>query len=371
MRQRRGDQEQPSHIMQALCIDEQQQTSPLKSDTSGYLRPDQSARLTDMLNGVTPLKDNFSEDFVPKCPSAVPSPLHNMPAPVTPMQPAVNGRGSLGPWGPPHTPKNIDDHFFMTNEHLDVMGKTTWDLLENLNQRQQVALNTKQEQCVALVERHVEDIKSQVNTVNEKLDRAADSHNNIHNDLDKVLNLIKTEIAGAFTAQDQKASQMEAHIKDLQNTVQGLQQLMEQKPKDTRTNQQFTAETFPSLNTGQAAFPPTALRSQPSLADYYGNAAESGRDGQPPMPHMYDNRTMTSPSENHTEARGAYNNGYGQQWGLRPVYPARNSRDTYSNPYSYPGNGSFNNGYAGGNPSNDFSPSHSGQHYTFNPGAAK
>jgi len=280
----------------------------------------------------------------------------------------------------------------MLNEHLDVVGKTTWDLLQGVAQQHSTALNTsltafnasfnaalkaaldtRQDQLVALLEKHVEVVKAQASTMDEKVDRAVENHNKIYSDLDHILNDTKNNIATAFVMQDKKADQMEAQIKELQKTVQELQKLLEQKTQDSSAYEQFIVRSMSTFNTGQANFPPPAHRPQPSLAGYYGNAAESGRDGQPPSSHAYDNRSVSSPSGNHNDIRGPYSSGYGQQWTSRPGYPNRNSRDGYpgTQHYGYTGSGSFENEYANGNFPPGFSPSSAGLHYGFDQGTTR
>lgn len=379
----RDDTRLASRVMQELHIDNHHEPSIHKSGTSGHLQPDQSSsRLTDMLEGVSPRRTEFNDNFQPNCPSAVPSPLHKMPVALSQSQSQSKLLipGSFGPLGPPNTPKSIDDHFYMTNEHLDVVGKTTWDLLEMFKQQQLTALNTKYEQLVGLVEKHIEEVKLQVNTVHDEARQASMQDNNIiHTKLDNLAEFLKRDVVNALVDQNKKATDMEAQMTELQKMVQALQKSFEQKLAESAGVGQQHTGTGPLLtsNSTQSQLPLPAHRSQPSLAGYYGNTADLGRDGQPPMPQMHDNRSVVPPQDGLNDPRAGYNNGYGQQWGARTGYLGRNSKESdrlpYSgtNPYHFANGGQFNNGYAGGYSGYNFSPSPPDQHYAFNQGPAK
>lgn len=346
-----------SRVMQELRMGEKQEQAPRQNGTNGHLQPDQSSsRLTDMLNGVSPRRNDSESRFQPNCPSAVPSPLHKVPAAVTPMvamPPRINSSGLLGP---PRTPKSIEDHFYMTNEHLDVVGKSNWDQIETLKKELHETFNSRHGQLVATVEKHVQEIKMQVDSVNEKADRTTEQDHNIHTKLEKLFDFVKDDVMGALAAQDKKAASMEQIVKDLQNIVHNMQKLLEQKHLEAKTSQQHVAAVPVSTpNPISSPFPPPGHRSQPSLAGYYGNMTESGREGQPPMPHLLE-RNSGLVQDGSSDPRVGYVSNYGQQWAQRSAYQGRGSKEErpYSgtNPYQFANNiangGQFGNGYNGG-----------------------
>lgn len=320
----RGGIEDATRAMKELCFDEQ--STPRWNNSTNLLQPDQSSsKLTDMLNGVSPYRD-LSGNFESKCPSAVPSPLHKMVDPQATPQSMLSGLNSaLLPMWPLRTPKTMDDHFYMTNEHLDVVGKTTWDLLEISKRHQMTALNTKHDQLIEVLTKHVDGIKSQIDSVSGKTDEISRHNHNNSLSLDELLKFVKGDVIDVLTAQNKKAMDMEAHIKELQKTVQGLQKTIEQKLSEPKTR--------PSLSTAGPAH-----RGQPSLGGYYGNGGESGRDDHSPLAHTQDSRNMTAVHETHNDPCLVYGSNYGQQWGPRAGYHARSN------------GGQFGNGYMGGYP---------------------
>lgn len=368
-----------ARVMQELRVGEHRELATQKHEPTGHLQPDKSSsRLTEMLGSVSPHMNKLNGDFQPNCPSAVPSPLHKIPGSFVQPQPFPGSPASFNPWGQPHIPKSIEDHFFMTNEHLDVVGKTTWDLLEISKQQHSTALHSRHEQLLALFEKHVEAIKSQIDTVNEKADRTADKHNNIHNDIDKILSVIKQDVVGALTTQDKKVAEMEINMKELQKTVQALQQSLEQGLSEPKSADQQLSATgaFPTPNSALSNITLPANRSQPSLAGYYGNTTGLDRENQAPVSSPHDKRGIAPAPDSHSEHRGGYGGGYGQQWSIRPGYSGRNGKEdrpAYSgtNPYHFANGGQFSNGYVGGYPPYGFSTSPPDQHYTYNQGSTK
>ncbi|KAL6704214.1 hypothetical protein ACN47E_008471 [Coniothyrium glycines] len=361
-----------SHVQQDSCATEQREHSPIKYDRPGGPQHDQpSSRLTDMLRGVNLRGGAYEVDFEPKCPSAVPSPLHKMQMHHTPLPPDLRHCVPFSPPVMPPTPKHIDDHFFMTNEHLDVVGKTTWDLLEGLNRQQLDTMTLKHDRLMATIETKAEDIRSQVNTVNEKADRAAERQNNIQNDLEKILSLVKTEVSSAFAMQEKRTSQMEAQIKELRATVMDLLKLLEQKCKDSRVNVQPASESLPGHTSAPPGLGPLPLhRSQPSLTGYYGNTPDFGRENAPPMPQ----EGLLTPTDAPGDARAGYSSDYGSQHWARPAYSNRNSRNPYSagtNPYHFANGGGYSVGYSGGHYGSNFGPNSPDQYNGFNHNASK
>ncbi|CAO2651519.1 Nn.00g040890.m01.CDS01 [Neocucurbitaria sp. VM-36] len=370
-----------TRAMQELHISDPYEPTSQKSGTSDLLLPDQSSsRLTDMLEGLSPRRAEFSGKFQPNCPSAVPSPLNKTPGSLVQSQSRsiLVDAGSFGPRGPPHMPKSIDDHFFMTNEHLDVVGKTTWDLLEMFKQQQLAVLDTKHEELMGVVGKHGGEVKLQIDTANSKFDQASIQTANIQRNLDKLAMFINQDVMNALAEQNKKTTNMETELKELQKSVQALQTLLEQRfsePKSASLQHSATG-VFPASNSAQSPYPLPAHRSQSSLSGYYGNTADLSRDGQPPMAQMHDNRSVVPAQDGHNDPRAPYNNNYGQQWSARTGHSGRGNkedRSTYSgtNPYLYANVGQFNNGYSGGYASYNFSPSPPEQHYAFNQGPAK
>jgi hypothetical protein len=362
-----------ARVMQELRIGEQHEQSPHQSRTNGHLQPDQSSsRLTDMLHGVSPRKDEFDREFQPNCPSAVPSPLHKMPGAATPRLPApAIIREASAPFALPLTPKTIEDHFYMTNEHLDVVGKSNWDQIEALKKEQLETFTHRHAQLVSTVEKHVQDVKMKVDSVNEKADRTSEQSHNIVTKLEALFDFIKNDVMGVLGAQDKKSAAMEQTVKDLQKTVQSMQKTLDQRQSEFKTGQQHaTVASTPPPNPTTSPFPLPAHRSQPSLAGFYSSMTESGREGQPPVPVMQDHRNSTHLQDAHNDARAAYGNSYGQQFGQRAGYHHRSGKEDrpYSgtNPYHFAnGGGQFSNAYGGGYSAYSFSPSPSEQHYGF------
>ncbi|KAF1942282.1 hypothetical protein EJ02DRAFT_502973 [Clathrospora elynae] len=379
----RADVGLTTRVMEELRIGDKYGSIPSgqKHGTAGHLPLDQSSsRLTDMLNTVSPGRSVSHGDFQPNCPSAVPSPLHKASGSLTPGQTVVPPHGSFSPWPQP-SPKCIDDHFFMTNEHLDVVGKTTWDLLDMFHNQQTDTSKAKHEQLVGLVEKHVEEIKGQITTVNEKADRTADIAANQHKmcaSLDSLKDFVKENVIKSLSEQNKKTSGIEVQMQELKQMVHTMQKLLEQKLPESKIVQQHVPTAGMSTpNTAHSPLPPPNHRPQPPLAGYYGTSTEVGRDGPPPMPHLHDNRSMSSPQDGPVDSRGGYNTPYGQQWAARPGYPGRDNKEdrtplpATANPYHFANSGQYGNGYAGGYSSFNFTPSPPGLHYGFNPGQAK
>lgn len=363
--QQHDDTEAASRIMQELRISERHQPPPAKNGAPCHLQPDiSSSKLTDMLNGASPRTD-FNGEFRIHCPSAVPSPLNKLHGPQLPMQPILRGSNGVppaGPWVSPRTPKTIDDHFYMTNEHLDVVGKTTYDALDMYSKQQISTTNTKHEQLVVLLEKHVEELKSQISSVNEKADHTSNQTHNVGLKLDQLEKFLKDEVVGAMTEQTKKKTEMETSLKETQKAIIHLQQTVE-KLSESKFGQQY-AVTNNLPTPGASTLLPHAApahHSQPSLTNYYANVNETGRDDQPPMPPLQD-RNMTNNYESHSDPRGNYgNNWQSQAWNGRSTYQGRSKEDrpSYSgtNPYHFGNGGQYNNGYMNGYSSYNFSPS--------------
>jgi hypothetical protein len=346
----RDDNGLAARVMQELQIDKQQEQSSHQDTGSGTLQPDQSSsRLTDMLHGVSPRRADYEGKFQPNCPSAVPSPLHRLPVPFTPMQAMPPKLGSSGSFAPSSAQKTLDDHFYMTNEHLDVVGKSNWDQIAELRRDLHKSASQKHAQLVATMEKHVQEIKLQVDSVNEKTDRTTEQGHNIITRLEKLFDFVKDDIMGALTAQNEKLTSTEQSVKELQITVQKMQKTSEQKI----SQQDTIATTGPTSNSTTSPFPLLEHRSQSSHAGYYGNIAESRREG---MPSIGDHRSNGATPE----AQGGHGSNYAHQWGPRNGHQGRGNKEDRSyptvNPYVFgsnspaSGGGQYNNGYSGGYP---------------------
>jgi len=338
-----------ARVMQELRINDQQATAPRDNGTNGHLQPDQSSsRLTDMLHGVSPHRNDSMGDFRANCPSAVPSPLHKVPGarvPVQPMDPQVHTPGMLRL---PFTPKSIDDHFYMTNEHLDVMGKSSWDHVETVRKELLGSATHRQAKLITTIESHFKEIKMQIDSVNEKADRSTEQSHNMHTKLGELFDFIKGDVMGAFAAQNKQMTELEKDVKDLHKVVHTIQQMLEQKQSETTTSQQHVSAT------------PTPLpvhRSQPSLAGFYGNVTESGRETQSSAQHMPEHRNSSGHAQDTiNDPRAAYSGNYGQQWAPRAGYQGRGSKEdrpySATNPYNFANGaangGQYSNGYNGG-----------------------
>jgi hypothetical protein len=330
-----------TRVIQDVHVDKQQEQVPRQDAGTGTLQPDQSSsRLTEMLHGVSPGRAGFEGRFLPNCPSAVPSPLHKQLAPSTPLQampPRIDSSGTLGP----RTGKSIEDHFFMTNEHLDVVGKSNWDQIAALRKDLHDSVNQKHAQIVGTVQKHLEDIKSQVDSINEKTDRAAEQGHNVLIKLDQLFDFVKEDIMGVLITQNEKLASTEQNVKELQMTVQKLQ-----------TQQDTTAAPVPTSNSTTSPFPFPDHRSQPSHAGYYGNVGEPWREG---MPSGGDHRNNGATQD----GQAGHGGNYAQQWGPRNGHQNRGKKEERiyptNNPYGVNnsgggGSGQFNNGYGGGYP---------------------
>lgn len=367
--------------MQELRIGEHNNSSLPASGTKTHLLPEQSSsRLSEMLVDMSPQRHGFEANFQPNCPSAVPSPLHHVPGPCTPMQsmppiqPIPVPGSAIGPWVPTPTRKTMDYHFLMVAEHLDVVGKTTWDAIDAVRKDMAPLISDKNKQLSAKVESHINDVKMQIDFVNEKTDRNTEQSHNIHTKLEELCNFVQDEVMGSLSSQGKRMEAIEQSMQDLQKAIQNIHKTLEQKLSDPDGGQQHPAAApFPIASSASSPFPPPNHRSQPSLAGFYGNMAEAGREGQSPMANMHDPRT-NGPAHDVNDARGGFGNGFGQQWGTRPGYGrgSKEDRQYLSNsPYQFANPGPYGNNYTGGYSGFDMQPSTPSQHYGGHQGPSK
>ena len=362
-----------ARVTQELRSSEQQQPPPAKNGVQGHLQPEIfSSKVTDMLNGATPRTDS-SGDFRALCPSAVPSPLHKLHGPHLPMQPML--RGGIGappavPFASPRTHKTIEDHFFMTNEHLDVVGKTTYDALDMFTKHQISAATAKHEQLVAIVEKHVDGLKSQISSVDEKADDTSNRTHNVGLKLDQLEKLLEDEVVGGMKEQTKKTAEMEASLREVQKAMTHMQQTLERLsgPKSASHHPATHALPTPSASTLLPHTVPSH-HSQPAFTGYFGNVNETGRDEHSLMPALQD-RNISNNYETHGDPRGNYgNNWQSQAWNGRSAYQGRGKGECSSyvgtNPYHFGNGGQYNNGYMNGYSSYNFSPTSPEQPYTY------
>lgn len=346
-----------TRVMQELRINERCDPTPHNNSHGGHSHPDQSSsRLTDMLDNVSPIGSESHGDFRPHCLSAVPSPLHKAPVLVPIARPLVPPNVNFVPFPPPLSPKSIDDHFFMTNEHLDVVGKTTWDLLEMFSKQHKNTSKERHEELVALFNKHYDDFKSQLNKLEEnviriheymsRFDSITTNHDNVYATLDLLKNNINEGIPDTLTDQGKKMASMESEIKELKQMLQVMQKSSEEKAGQL------------CIVSGQSSTP---NKSYPQgFAENHGPVSDTG--------NVIDNRGMMSPPDVANDGRVGYQGG---QWAARAGYLGRNSKEdrpSYpTNPYHFASGGHFNAGYSGSSYSPfGYSPSSSDQQYPFN-----
>ncbi|EDU42468.1 conserved hypothetical protein [Pyrenophora tritici-repentis Pt-1C-BFP] len=346
----RSDTEITSRVMQELRIGERHMSAPQMSPQTGHIQPDQSSsRLTDMLNTVSPGHSDSRSEFQPYYASAVPSPLHNAVQMVTARSNTSHGSHGSFPVPPQRIiPKTIEDHFFMTNEHLDVVGKTTWDLLEGIHKQQKGKAKTKQEQLLVHIDKRTAQIKAHMDAqvsksnedaagtisdcakrIEELSDRVVDMADNQHKayaELSSASESINETISKALAEQDKKIASMHAEMKDMK---QMLQKILDKQAADHG----HTPNRPPSHG-----------------VNYHG--VDTG--------NMHENRGMSSPPDSQVDPRVSY------QWPGRAAFSGRKEDRPYpTNPYQTSSGGHYNNPYAGGYSSYTFNPSPPDQNFPF------
>ncbi|RMZ67803.1 hypothetical protein GMOD_00003831 [Pyrenophora seminiperda CCB06] len=377
----RPDTEITSRVMQELRIGEKHRSAPQMSPQPGHFQLDHSSsRLNDMLNNVSPdrseTRSETQSESQPLSLSAMPSPLHNVSGHIMPMRPHTMPHGTFGA-SPRNMPKTVEDHFFMTNEHLDVVGKTTWDLLEGIHKYDKGKSKAKQEQLLVHIDKRTAQIKShmdaQISKTNEEAARAiddcakriqertdrvvdiADNQHKAYATLSSVSESVKETIPNALAEQDKKMASMQAELSDMKQLLQGMQKMLEQKQTEAKAVQQHGAAPDQSHTLNRV--------SSLGIASYTGAASEAG--------NMHENRGMIPPQDNQMDPRLGY------QWSARSGFPSRNGKEDRpypTNPYHAPNGGHYNSPYAGGYSSYNYNPSPPDQNFPFNgqgPGQAK
>lgn len=368
-----ADAELADRVTQELRISEQQHPQASKNAMQGHLKPDlSSSQLTDMLNGASPRNDS-NGDFRVLCPSAVPSPLHKLHSPHVPMQPMLRGGlgvPSAGPFASPRTHKTIEDHFFMTNEHLDVVGKTMYDAVDTFTKQQISAAITKHDQLAVIVEEHIEGLKSQISSVDEKADDTSNRTHNVSLKLDQLEKFLQDEVIAVMKEQTKKTAEMESSLREVHKALMHTQQMME-KLSESKVGQQHSATHALPTPSASAHLPHTvpSQHSQPPLTGYFGNANEASRDEHSPMPALQD-RSISGNYEAHGDPRGNYGSNWQTQgWNGRSTYQGRGKGDGSSyagtNPYHFGNGAQYPNSYMSAYSSYNFSPTSSEQPYAY------
>ena len=289
-----------------------------------------SSRLTDMLSGVSPSKVNFAPNFIPNCPSAVPSPLHAMSGQQASNQqtppPAMMGPPPA-PMGRPPSPPSLLHHFHMTNEHIDVSGRTLYDFVAECNHQTLAMVHSKHDNIETILMDRFGEIKTLVKELGNDVNHNAEQNRSVNERLDTLLEFIKADVVGPMAAQAKKTADMESSIKALQKSITDLEQSVE-------TNTNPTPGPGPSSLTQLPQFPLPQHRSQPSLAGFYESPNEPIRDGSSRLPPMQDNRSDG-------RVRHPFNNGNnGHQWSRPPGVHRENARDA---PHPFSGTNPYNN----------------------------
>lgn len=212
-----------------------------------HLQPEESSsQLTDMLSGVSPSKAEF-HDYGSA--SAVPSPLHRTPqSAMGPQQMPDPGQAPAmmpHPLAPP-VPKKavpIHDHFFMTNEHIDVVAMSIYDWVETCCNQTTKAASSKHDQLRTTVDQRFDDIRSQINSVGEKADHNGNQSHNLSIQLDKLRDFIKTEVVKPMAAQTARLNALDHGIKELQKS---MQELLSQSQSQSQAQSRTTTTVYPS-----------------------------------------------------------------------------------------------------------------------------
>jgi hypothetical protein len=318
-------------------------------------RPDtrpQSSSLTDMLGSVSPTRTGFN-DFQPTCLSAVPSPLRRGPGPPQPY-PMVTQE-----YPPRQKPTmNMDDHFFVTNEHIDVVACTLWDKIAAQAKQQTDDSSAKHDKLMSLVDQQFDELKSQISSMNDKADHSATQAHNLNLQLNKVMEVIRKEVVNSVEVQTKRMADVEHSVKELQKAMQDLQKLTERNHAVGHTIPQSAMNDLPLPN----------HHSQPSLASYYDGLARE------PMPHQQQ-------AHGYVEGQRSGNSNYLPRHG----YAGREGKDgenpfSRTNPYytpSAPGTGGFppgvqhQYGYSPNQEYQQYQNLQQHQHYGSNQGPAK
>ncbi|KAF2015474.1 hypothetical protein BU24DRAFT_491714 [Aaosphaeria arxii CBS 175.79] len=248
---------------------EQASKNVRSSNGSQFLQPDpSSSRLTAILDAVSPSKAGYSHnnsDAYASCPSAVPSPLHHQ-APHLGLVAAAMQSGQPLPVDS-NDLSNIYTHFFMCNEHIDVVGRTLFDAVINQSATQYTLITTRHNDMVAKQEAGFKEVQSNMTSTDKRIDDVLEKQKAIEAKMDKVIGLLKSDVAEPLSAQNRKNTEMQKRIEDLRKEMVAL-----------RTSLPSAQAYVPQGLMG----PPMPLpnhRSQPSLAYSYDPVADSPAEG--------------------------------------------------------------------------------------------
>lgn len=362
--QKRNDVDIAGKVEQKLQLDEKDKLPPSTNDADSS-----SSTLMGMLNSVPPRTESKGSFMHP---SAVPTPLHGpyLPMPPAPMLRGGHGTAPAGLWPTPRPHKTIEDHFLMTNEHLDVVGKTTYDALDMYTKQQISAANANHGQLLLILDDHIKGLKAQISSVNEKVEDTSRQSHNVGLKLDHLEQFLKDEVVSAMSEQTKKTTEMYSCIKELQSTIMRMQQAIE-KLSTTESGPHVSASSTLPVSGGSTVLPTPHTapnhHSQPTHTSYLGT--ETRRDEQLAMPPLQD-RTHSNNYDSHGDPRTTYGaNWQAQGWNGRPSYHSRNKGEGSSyagpHPYQFGTGGQYNAGYVNGYSSYDFSPIGSEQPYTY------
>lgn len=332
--QETSDASLATRVMQELHLHDKPASGAGAAGGQQTLLPEpSSSQLTDMLSGLSPPKSGFNHDSYGNFPSAVPSPLHMPHPPMAPhaVGPSPNWSGMTLSDG-----SNILTHFYMCNDHIDVLGRTLFDLVADgrrVTQETAKEILDKANDTSAVLEQRFEDIKADITAVGRAVEgveraservseRVSEQSQAINAKLDKVLAYLKEEVVERMAKQSKKNADLENNVKALQKTVQELQ-----KSVETKLSPSALAQVPPP---GQVPFSSQLPqhRSQPSLGSF--EPYNSGRE----MGGFRGN--MPSITEARNDGRFRYNNhgntpntGSQQQW-FRPPTAGRENKDENS-----------------------------------------
>lgn len=256
----------------------------------------------------------------------------------------------------------------MTNEHLDVVGKTTWDAISMHTEQQISATDTKHDQLVTVLDKHIEGLRTQFSSIGAKADDNANRTDGIGLKLDQLEQFIRTELLSAMTEQTKKTTDMESSLKEIQNAMSHVQLTVEKLSASNFAPHHPTPGGLPTAGAlGQGPHTAPAHSSYPALTSFYGN--QGGREEHSSMPPLPD-RNVPNNFDSHGDARGNYgNNWHSHAWNGRASYHGRNRAEATpyasSNPY-HPGySGQYNTGFVNGYSSYNLSPATPEQSYAY------
>jgi hypothetical protein len=252
---------------------------------------------------------------------------------------------------PPHTPmsppsltgtladgSNILTHFYMCNQHMDMLGRTIWDIVADCKRQTNEEIEETHKDTVEILEDRFKEIKLQVESVGQAVDHGCEQSRAVNAKMDQLLEFIKAEVVEPLAKQSQKNADMENDIKTLQKSMHEMRKMVESKSSTTPSHPQVATHAGQS---GHHSNLPNH-RSQPSLVGYLGAASDVGT---PRMPAVQETRN---------DGRFRYNQnagyGHGQQWPRPSTAVGRDNKDE-NNPFP-PANfyqyGSAYLGYGGG-----------------------